>query len=130
MKEESGNKEVKVAYCWGRDTDEEVMDRIDGYLLLELLDWWKRWDWVHVYLVPTPSTWNPLLPVCPPPNHACTAQSLYSCSIIYRIVLAIALCVSYMMAQQGSHNYPEAVDTDWSVIALLGSLGNCREMLS
>ena len=22
---------------------EEVMDRIDGYLLLELLDWWKRW---------------------------------------------------------------------------------------
>ena len=26
--------------------------------------------------------------------------------------------------------YPEAVDTDWSVIALLGSLGNCHEMPS
>ena len=42
--DESRDKEVKVAYCWGRGwkTDEEVMDRIDGYLLLELLDWWKR----------------------------------------------------------------------------------------
>ena len=48
---ESGDKEVKVAYCWGRGwkTDEEVMDRIDGYLLLELLDWWKRWKelWIE-----------------------------------------------------------------------------------
>ena len=81
------------------DRDEEVMDRIDAYLLLELLDWWKRRkeSWIgsapSSYLEPSP-------PVCPTRLYpACTAQSLHSCCIIYDIVLAIVLYVLYMMAQ-------------------------------
>ena len=62
--DESRDKEVKVAYCSyvGEDIDEEVMDRIDGYLLLELLDWWKNYG----LGVARPCS-NPVLPVCPPP---------------------------------------------------------------
>ena len=42
---ERGEREVKVALLLGKrlkDTNEHVMDRIDGCLLEELLGWWRR----------------------------------------------------------------------------------------
>ena len=34
----------------GRHIDEEVMDRIDGYLLLELLNWLKRQKELYIWI--------------------------------------------------------------------------------